>query len=203
MISVMFLLSAIQFNVEAAEPAIMNNVRQNYNKKNTIRFQFDLSIFWSVREKTEKKTGTVILASDNRFNVSIGDELHISNGDKYWHYIRKVSQVTIEKVNRIDVSILPSGILQQFLSKNKFIQKSVSGPITELSMVRDSTASSPFKSIRLWVDQKGVISRLQTTDKNDNINTYTFHKTIFNSRVAGGTFEFNFPKNIQVLNNYE
>jgi outer membrane lipoprotein-sorting protein len=197
------LMYAFSFNLNAAELSTLDKVRKNYNTNSTISFQFDLSIYWSVREKTDSKTGIVFLAPNNRFHVSIGDEQYISNGDKYWHYVNKISQVSVENLRKIDISMLPSGIFQQFLLKNQFIEKSVSGSITELSWQHDSNSTTPYKSIILWVDQRGVISKMQTSDRNDNLNTYTFHKTIFGNRVSSETFEFKIPKNVQVLNNYE
>lgn len=193
----------VQQNVFADEPPIMKKIRQNYNPDSSIKLEFDLSIFWSVREKTDKKSGSLILCPGNKFSVTIGDEQHISNGKKYWHYSRKASQVTIENIKTINVSSLPSGILQQFLTKNKFTQKADSGSIKVLECAADTAKPSSYKSIILWADKKGIITKLQTRDKNDNINTYTFHKSILNARVSSEAFEFHVPKNVQVLNNYD
>ena len=186
-----------------ADASVIDKVRQNYSKNSTIKLQFDLSTFWSVREKNEIKTGSLILAPKDRFRVELGDDVYISNGDKYWQYNRKVSQVTIEKVRNIDVSSLPSGLLRQFLSNYTFVEKAKNGSLIQLEWVRDPADQSSYTAIKLWVDNKGIISKLEATDRNSNINTYTFRKTIFGSEVSSGTFEFKIPKNAQVLNNYE
>src|SRR5665647_985529 len=103
------------FEASTAEHAIMSQIRQKYNKNTTIRAQFDLDIFWSVREKNEHKIGSLIISPQNRFKVELNGEVFVSNGDKFWHYTKSTSQVTIENVAKIDLSSLPSNLLQKFL----------------------------------------------------------------------------------------
>jgi outer membrane lipoprotein-sorting protein len=187
----------------AAEPAIMPQIRQKYNQKATISAQFDLDIFWSVREKSEHKTGSLIIAPQDRFKVELNGEVFVSNGDKFWHYTKSTSQVTIENVAKIDLSSLPSNLLQKFLFNYSYIEKEKNASGTVLEWKKDPADNSVYTSIKIWANSSGVVTKLQMTDRNSNINTYTFHKTIFGGQVPAGTFDFQVPKNAQVLNNYE
>jgi outer membrane lipoprotein-sorting protein len=197
------LLVLFCFDVSAAEPAIMSKIRQKYNEKTTIRAQFDLDIFWSVREKSDHKTGSLIIAPQNRFKVEINGELFVSNGDKFWHYTKSPSQVVIENVAKIDLSSLPSNLLQKFLFNYTYIELQKNASETVLEWKKDPADSSIYTSIKIWASSAGAVTKLQITDRNSNINTYTFHKTIFGGQVPTGTFDFQVPKNAQVLNNYE
>lgn len=191
------------FEASIAEPAIMSQIRQKYNKNTTIRAQFDLDIFWSVREKNEHKTGSLIISPQNRFKVELNGEVFVSNGDKFWHYTKSTSQVTIENVAKIDLSSLPSNLLQKFLFNYIYIEIEKNASQTVLEWKKDPADNSVYTSIKIWADSSGAVTKLQMTDRNSNVNTYTFHKTIFGGKVPAGTFDFQVPKNAQVLNNYE
>lgn len=176
-------------------------VKANYNKK-TFSFKFELTTYWSVREKTEKKAGSLIVASDNKFNVILGDETFISNGDTLWTYNKKAAQVTIQNVKKMDLSSLPSGILNQFLQKYTFVPR-VENNSTVYEWAAENGTKSRFTNLKLWVNSKNLITKIETIDNNSNVNTYIFSSMVFNQKVSLKMFAFQIPKNVQVFNNYE
>lgn len=176
-------------------------VKANYDKK-TFSFKFELSTYWSVREKTDKRTGSLIVTPDNKFNVTLGDDIYISNGDTLWSYNKKAAQVTIQNVKKIDLSSLPSGILSQFLYKYTFVPGVVNNG-TVYEWAAENGTKSRFVNLKLWADTKNIITKIETTDDNSNVNTYIFSSIVFNQKVSSKMFAFQIPKNVQVLDNYE
>jgi outer membrane lipoprotein-sorting protein len=176
-------------------------VKANYDKK-TFSFKFELSTYWSVREKTDKKTGLLIVTPDNKFNVTLGDETYISNGDTLWSYNKKVGQVTIQNVKKMDLSSLPSGILTQFLYKYTFVPQVINSS-TLYEWTAENGTASRFTNLKLWANNKNIITKIETTDNNSNVNTYIFSSIVFNQKVSSKMFVFQIPKNVQVLDNYE
>jgi outer membrane lipoprotein-sorting protein len=176
-------------------------VKANYGKK-TFSFKFELSTYWSVREKTDKKTGSLVVAPYNKFNVVLGDEIYISNGDTLWSYNKKAAQVTIQNVKKMDLSSLPSGILNQFLQKYTFVPRMEKSSIV-YEWAAENGTNSRFTNLKLWADNKNIITKIETTDNNSNVNTYIFSSIIFNQKVSSKMFAFQIPKNVQVLDNYE
>jgi outer membrane lipoprotein-sorting protein len=201
---VLFMLALFCLEAAAAEPSIMALIRKQYNPNMTLQTQFDLDIFWSIREKTEHKSGSITIAPQNKFRVEINGELFISNGQQYWNYNKKVSQVTIDDVQNIDISSLPSQLLQTYLTQYTYVEKGSSGSDIILEWTKDSADKSVYTAIKIWANRStGIISKLETTDRNSNISTYTFRKTIFGGKIPKGEFNFEVPKNAQVLNNHE
>jgi outer membrane lipoprotein-sorting protein len=176
-------------------------VKVNYGKK-TFSFKFELSTYWSVREKTDEKTGSLIVAPDNKFNVTLGDETYISNGDTLWSYNKKASQVTIQNVKKMDLSSLPSGILSQFLHKYTFVPRVVNSS-TVYEWAAENGTKSRFTNLKLWANNKNIITKIESTDNDSNVNTYIFSSIVFNQKVSSKMFAFQIPKNVQVLDNYE
>lgn len=165
--------------------------------------QFDLDIFWSIREKNEHKTGTLYLNPQEKFRIDLGGETFVSNGQTYWHYNKKVNQVTIDRAVNAELPFQPSELFRKYLSYN-FTQVEKTSSETILESKTDPSEKSAYLSIKVWADNaSGKINKLQLTDRNENVNTYTFRKTVFGAKIPAGVFNFDVPKDAQVLNNNE
>lgn len=190
--------------IPAMKPAVISLIEKKYNQNTTIQSQFDLNIFWSVREKSEQKTGTLIIAPQNKFRIKLNGETFVSNGDRYLYYNSKAAQVTIENVKKIDISSLPSNLFQKYLTEYNYTEKEKTGSVVVLEWIKEPAENSVYTSIKIWAEEKsGIVKKIQITDRNSNINTYTFRRTIFGGNISEKIFDFKVPKNVQVLNNYD
>ena len=195
-------LMVLPSNSMAQEPAIMSQVRKNYNGTNALSASFDLSIYWSVREREEKKSGELAVASGDRFRVSLGKEVFVSDGKTYWQYSEKNSQVVVRNFSDIDAATLPSKFLMSFMSNRKFEEKKREGGTVELAWRGGGkeTYADGYTAITAVVDEKsGIIKTLKLTDKNDNVHTYAFRKTVFDKSPKDGVFQFTAPKGVEVV----
>jgi outer membrane lipoprotein-sorting protein len=188
----------------AKEPAVMSQVRKNYGGASAVSAAFDLSIYWSIREKEEKKSGELLVASGNKFKVTLGKEAFVCDGATFWQYSEKNSQVVVRKFSDIDASTLPSRFLSTFLSNRAFAEKQRSGGTVEVVWSGDAPASAgvdgDYTAITAIVEEKtGIIKTLKLTDKNENVHTYTFKKTAFDKPPSNDVFRFKPPKGVEVL----
>ena len=195
-------LAALPSNSMAQEPAIMSQVRKNYSGSGALNASFDLSIYWSVREREEKKSGELVVSSGDRFRVSLGKEVFVSDGKTYWQYSEKNSQVVVRNFSDIDAATLPSKFLMSFMSTRKFEEKKRGGGAVELAWDgggKDSYGDG-YVAITATIEEKGgIIKVLKLTDKNNNIHTYTFKKTVFDKSPKDGVFQFAAPKGVEVI----
>jgi outer membrane lipoprotein-sorting protein len=180
----------------------MSQVRKNYSGSGALNASFDLSIYWSVREREEKKSGELVVSSGDRFRVSLGKEVFVSDGKTYWQYSEKNSQVVVRNFSDIDAATLPSKFLMSFMSTRKFEEKKRGGGAVELAWDgggKDSYGDG-YVAITATVEEKGgIIKVLKLTDKNNNIHTYTFKKTVFDKSPKDGVFQFAAPKGVEVI----
>jgi outer membrane lipoprotein-sorting protein len=187
------------FSAAAAEPGVMSLWRKNYSGAGAVSAVFDMVTYWSVREKEEKKAGELLIAPGERFRVTLGREVFVSDGKTYWQYNERNSQVVIRKHSDIDVSTLPSKMLSSFLSGRVFTEGKRGGGTVELSWAGKG-ADDGYTAIVAIVDEKGgVIKVLKLTDANDNIHTYTFKKTTFDKPPKDDVFRFNPPRGVEVI----
>jgi len=202
LVTVFILLPSNWTETQAQEPAIMSLVRKNYSGTGALNATFDLSIYWSVREREEKKSGELIIASGDRFRVSIGKEILVSDGKTYWQYNQKNAQVVMRNFADIDAATLPSKFLMSFLSTRKFAEKKRDSGTVELVWDgggKDANGDG-YVAITAVVEEKsGIIKTLKLTDKSENIHTYTFKKTVFDKSPKDGVFQFSAPKGVEIL----
>ncbi|MBN2035179.1 MAG: outer membrane lipoprotein carrier protein LolA [Chitinispirillaceae bacterium] len=178
---------------------LLNKVRSNYDLTRSLSTDYALTIYWSVREKEEKRKGSIILASNDRFHISAGDELFVSNGKTYWHYSPVAKQVVVKRLAETDMSVLPSQIFARFILSCTFRIEARDAGIAALVWENDST-TIPYTTIRVWVREKnGRIAKCVMIDRSDNRFTYTFSSTKLGRKIPGKAFEFDTPKNVRVL----
>lgn len=175
-------------------------VRKNYSGKAAISAQFDLTTYWSVREREERKGGELQLASGEKFRVVLGREVFVSDGDDYYHFSERNSQLIIRKLSDIELSFHPSNMLTSFLTGRAFAEKGRSGGTVELAWSGKASDAGGFTSIVAFVEEKsGIIKTLRLTDQDENINTYVFKKTVFGRPPQANAFRFSAPKGVDVI----
>jgi outer membrane lipoprotein-sorting protein len=174
-------------------------LRKNYDPSQSISTRYALTIYWSVREKEEKRQGTLSLASGDRFCITAGDERFVSDGTTYWHYTPQTNQVVIKDLKTVDLSLLPSQLFARFIVSCPFKQVRSEKGMAELEWMSDST-NVPYRLISVKVKEKeGRITSCVLTDRNGNVFTYTFTATTLGKTIPGRTFEFAVPKSARVV----
>jgi outer membrane lipoprotein-sorting protein len=197
----LFILLTVVFSFQAfsSEPTVLDLIRKKYNSKTTIQTQVDLVIYWSVREREEKKSGKLVVAPGDKFRVDLGSETLVSDGETYWQYSKKNSQVIIKHLDDIDLSWHPSQLLSKFLTGYSYQEKGKSGSETVLFWSAENDSESFYTDITVRAETKtGKIKKLRLTDRNGNIHTYIFKKTVFGVKIPVEVFRFEIPDEVQV-----
>jgi outer membrane lipoprotein-sorting protein len=184
------------------EPAVMKLISKKYTPGSFIEAQFQLHTWWSVREREETKKGKIFLAPQNNFRVELGNDILVSDGKTYWQYNKAGKQVIIDNFCNVELSYHPSQLLSTFLTGYSYKEAEKSATETVLKWSTDDPAKSQYKEIELRVNTKsGEVQQLKMIDRNDNIQTYIFKKTVFGAKIPKEVFTFEVPEDVQVLDN--
>ena len=178
---------------------LLSLLRKNYNPETPLSTKFSLTIYWSVREKEEKKKGMIELAPGDRFRITIGSETFVSNGETFWQYSPKTNQVVVKRLADVDRTALPSRILDRSIAEYPFREVERKKDLVQLAWKSDS-ADAPYSHIVVWVQEEaGTISRCVMTDRNDNTFTYVFSATTIGKNIPRERFEFEQPKSARIV----
>ncbi|MBD3392966.1 MAG: hypothetical protein GF418_12745 [Chitinivibrionales bacterium] len=201
-VSILVLFCAISV---AQTPDIVTALRGKYSGETTLEASFDLKIFWKVREKTEEKSGTLMLAPGDRFRLELGPTVWVSDGRTYWQYSTATQQVVIKQLLDVDLSMHPSQIISTYLHEYAYTVKETGGRQTVLSWTRPPDAANVYaNAITVWVDtKKMILKKLHIVDTNGNESTYTFKKTKLGVEFPEETFTLQIPEGASVLDTRE
>ncbi|MBN2188051.1 MAG: outer membrane lipoprotein carrier protein LolA [Chitinispirillaceae bacterium] len=197
-----FLAAALSVSAGAPAAAVsplLSLLRKNYGPESSLSTKFTLTIYWSVREKEEKKKGRILLASGDRFRVTIDKETFVSDGETFRHYTAGANQVVVRNLADVDRSALPSQIFFRYITAFPFREAGRGKGRARFAWKSDS-GETRYREIAVDVLKKdGRITGCVLTDKNDNVFTYTFSSTVFGKKHAKEGFVFNVPKNARIV----
>lgn len=178
----------------------VESLRKKYDSKKSVDLSFELTIFWSVRERYEKKNGELTFSPGEKFKLTLGNSTWVSNGQTYWQFSNKTNQVVIKSLLDIDLSLHPSSMMQSFLSY-PFSVFSSDEKTTILQWMGDPKNSDlPYKKITVNVDKKKmIINELTVTDDDGNESRYIFKRSKFGENKAPRFFDFSIPEGADVL----
>jgi outer membrane lipoprotein-sorting protein len=183
---------------DAASP-VLAAMSRKYNPAVPFSTKFTLTISWAVREKQEKKQGSIALAPGEKFRVTAGKETYVSNGSALWTANASTNQVVIKPLAALETKFLPSQIFSKYIVACPFREQERKNGIA-LFVWKSDSANVPYPAVRLWVREKsGEICRCEMVDRNDNRFDYTFTGTVFNATFSKQEFEFAVPKNARIV----
>ncbi len=180
---------------------LTSQIRSNYSPENGLKVDFDMEIFWAVREKTEEKDGTLYLMPGDKFRLEVGNVTYVCDGVTYWQYSKNSSQVIIKNLLDVDLSMHPSQVISTYLDDFTYIVENQDEKSATLSWKpEDTQGNAPAKSIRVDIDkQRGTLKRIEVVDKSGNRTRYRFKKTKLNADIPADRFTFQIPEDARVL----
>jgi outer membrane lipoprotein-sorting protein len=185
----------------AQQPDLVKRIRETYRIGAGMTLQFDLEIYWAIREKTEKKSGKVQLADGDKFRARVGNTVFVSDGVTYWQYNEGSNQAVIKDLLDVDLSMHPSQLISEYLTQRDYTVKEHNGNQAILVwQAPQSDAPAGEQSITAVVDtNNNLIKKLTVVDKTGNTSAYTFTKIKLDSAIAPETFTFIVPQGANVL----
>jgi outer membrane lipoprotein-sorting protein len=194
--------SAVSISI-CQDTGLLSRVAKNYGGTVSLSTNFDVTIFWKVREKQEIKHGKIVCAPGDRFRIELGDSKWVSDGTTLWQYDKTVSQVIIRRLASCEGSQLPSRMLSKYLTMYSFKEQKGKGNNTVFGWALDSTAApqkGEARRISFTVDPKNAaVKELMVVDKSGNESTYSFRATAFGAAARASAFSFDIPKGARVL----
>jgi len=164
-------------------------------QKEAVDIAFNFELYWSVREKTEKKKGTLVLAEKNRFDLTLGNSRWVSDGKTFWQYDQSKKQAIVRSVSKVDLSMNPSQMFDRFLGRSFKVVK-----INGSEILRWEGNDKEYRQIdvKLSSDRKRIES-LKFVDLENNESRYRFTKMTFLKSVPSNRFSFVIPKGTEVM----
>ncbi len=183
--------------------ALLDRVKATYSGAAPLSVSFEVRIAWKVREKTETKRGSIVLAPGDRFRIELGSGVWVSDGTTLWQYDKILNQVVVKPLSSADEAMLPAHAIVRYCTDYSLVAGHATGPVETFEWKADSASArqgGQVSFVRLSADRKAaVIKRLLVIDRMGNESDYTFTKTVVGRPAPHGAFEFEPPKGARVL----
>lgn len=189
-----FLLVCLMLVPLFAEDVISSLIKKVQTEP--VEMSFDLEIFWAIREKTEKKSGDLLLSGEDYFDLSLGTSRWVSDGVSVWQYSEKNNQLVIKSFLDMDMSLHPSSMFERF-GKKQFEEVS----LEKKHIYRWSDAEDlEYSRIDVMLSKdKKTFEWILFVDPEGNETRYTFSKMEFLSSVEDDRFTFVAPEGVEVF----
>jgi outer membrane lipoprotein carrier protein len=163
----------------------------SYLMENT---QFDIS---------ESMKGKIFSKGD-KYHMTVGDNVFISDGETVWTYIDDLYEVHINYVENTEGGLTPTALLADFEReyKGKFIrQENHKGKTVNIIDLVPNTPQSFFK-FRVALDTDNMIVYTIAYDRHGGTYTYNMDRIRSNQPISDDKFSFNlsnFPSDVDVI----
>lgn len=191
------LFCAVLVSIAFGQSNLLKKVQGLYLNSTSIETQFTLKIFWSAREREEIKNGSLKALQSGKFNISVGKDAYVCDGKSFWQYSQVTNQVIIKAASALDPSTNPMKILSNYIYK-PFKEVGSDKGKTKFEWV-NTADTIPYKKIKISVSQNGIVKELEITDRQDNIQTYSFKNTVFGKKYSKEAFTFAIPTSAEIL----
>jgi outer membrane lipoprotein-sorting protein len=115
-------------------------LKKKYSTGSTIKADIQLKVWWQIREKEETKKGSLLLTSGNKFRVTLGNEVFVSDGTTCYQYHSVTKLLQIKNLRDIDQSMLPSHIITSFIATYPLKEVTRTDKETHLEWKADSSS---------------------------------------------------------------
>ncbi len=158
--------------------------------------EFELEIFWSIREKTESKDGKLLIRGDEEFDFTLDKSRWISDGVTVWQHSDENNQLVIKNFFDLGLSLRPATMFDRFSNRN-FEQVS----IDDESIWRWIGTDDPdYTRIDVLLSDDGsAFEWILFVDSDENESRYEFDSMNFLDSVDDSQFVFTIPEGVEVF----
>jgi len=164
---------------------------------------FTQTFHWKLVGETEVFEGTLIIAQGDRFHLTTGEQIIISDGKTLWTHDIPSRQVIVEDLQKTEDTLLPKELL--FKYSREYVptlkgKKTLKGRTCYVLELKPKTGDAFIQKMTVWVDAKEWITRkIVYQDINGNETTYEINSIRFNPPIKKNLFRFEPPAGVEVI----
>lgn len=179
--------------VDAKAQQILKEVSTKYKSYKSLSATFKLTLMDQKTKKSDIQNGSITLKG-NMFNLTMVDQLVMSDSKVTWTYLKESNEVQINEAKTNTDAISPTNIFTMYEHgyKQKYVADKKAFHLIELF---PEDAKKNYFKIQLEINKKDkYVQAARVFDKNGNIYTYAIVKFIPNAATTDDMFSFNKTK---------
>ena len=197
----LIILSSNVFAQEKLAKDLLEKLSLTAKSYDNTSIDFDLIIENKSQKISEKQTGNIVIAED-KFRLTMEDQIIINNGESQWIYLTDLNEVQIINHDDLNDLMSPSNIFNIYDKDYKFEYK---GIVSENGIrLHDidlfPKTSREFIKINIKIDEiKNQLKKVKLNDKNGGTISYILKKVAYNNKIKSFVFNVSEYADIEII----
>jgi outer membrane lipoprotein carrier protein len=200
------MLAAIALPLLAGEKTaqeIIEKVQGVYDDMDNIVVTFSQKVRFKVSRAEQQTDGVLYFKKRNRYRIETEQRVIVTDGVTSWSYNPQGNQVFIDRYKETPGAATPDQVLlrypKDYYSSLLKDEKLGTDNCKVLKLTPKEGSSGAFTGMRIWVNGKWLIRKVEMTDRAGTITTYAVKDIVIDKGIPDAKFQFSIPKGAEVV----
>jgi len=181
--------------------AVFEELRSTYAAVEALKASFTQKVQTPFGE-TYEASGQLLVSGD-KFRLETSEQIIVADGETTWIHDLEAGQVLISPIEHDQTTFSPTTFLLQLDDSYRAVESgttTLDGDSVQTVHVRSEAPDASFTSLIFWYDEASKhIRRVKAEDVNDTVLTFDLHDVVLDASVPDGTFAFEIPDDVEVV----
>jgi len=179
---------------------LVDRLEQKYNGGQALKAQFTQTT--SRNGQMNTLSGTLTLQGD-RYRVKTDRQTLVTDGETTWVYTPARDQVLVNDYVEDETAFSPSRFFDGYRERYRATGVRTArrnGATHHVLTLKPREQGAFFQDVTLWMRASdAVVTRLKVKDANSSTMTFTLRDVAFDAETTAGTFQFDAPQGVEVV----
>lgn len=198
--SLLFMGAIPAFAISPQE--IIENVQERYEDIDDAVIKFSQSVRFKVSKAEQTMLGTMYFKKNNKYRIETETRTVVTDGKTSWSYNPQNNQVIIDTYKEESHSLAPDKLLLSF-PEDHFAtmlgEVKLGKEDCQVLKLTPKDENSFTTGMKIWINEDWLIKKIEVTDINAAVTTYTISKITLNTGLDAAKFSFSIPKDADVI----
>lgn len=182
--------------------AVFKRLLDKYNSISALSAEFSQTMESAFADGAETFNGRLVLQGE-KYRVETDNETLVVDGEALYVYRPAEKQVLINDLIEDEYSFSPTDFLTNYDDRFEVAgvaTEQVEGLKYHVLRLRPKNRDAFYREATLWMrDRDALVTRLDVTDANETRMTFVLKNIDLNPRLDAGTFRFQTPAGVEVV----
>jgi len=190
----------VAWAIDARE--IIENVQERYDDIEDAKITFSQSVRFKVSRAEQTTEGTLYFKKPTKYRIETGERTIVTDGTTSWSWNPRNRQVIVDNYKEETHALSPEQLLLTYpkdyystlVGEEKLLGRDAY--VLKLTPKEDNTFAT---SMKIWVDSDWLIRKVEITDVNGAVTTYTINEIVLDTGLSDNSFTYSIPPDAEVI----
>lgn len=190
----------VAWAIDARE--IIENVQDRYEDIKDATITFSQSVRFKVSRAEQSTDGTLYFKKPTKYRIETDERTIVTDGKTSWSWNPRNRQVIVDNYKEETHALSPEQLLLTY-PKDYYStlvgEESVAGAPAYVLKLTPKEDNSFATAMKIWVSKDWLIRKVEITDVNGAVTTYTIQKVTLDQGLSDERFTYRIPSEAEVI----